>query len=256
MKEHTKFVESGAQKARLLDRGEGDPVVVLHGWGGRIESMSPVISCLAGGFRVLALDLPGFGASPIPQGTWGSPDYAEFVRDVLTGLGIERASFIGHSFGGKVSLYLAATHADAVDKLVLQGANGVRRPPTLRARAKRVASRAARASGALGPPGRALRQAVYDRIASDDYKQAGEMRPVLVKTVNEDFTHLMPRIAAPTLLVWGSEDDASPPEHGRTMEHLIPDAGLVLFEGRGHFAYLDESERFCRIVRHFIGPQT
>src|SRR5918996_6147701 len=91
--EHTKFVQAGAQKARLLDLGEGDPVVVLHGWGGRIESMSPVIACLSDRLRVVALDLPGFGESPAPQGVWGSPDYAEFVRDVLAGLQIERASF-------------------------------------------------------------------------------------------------------------------------------------------------------------------
>ena len=81
------------------------------------------------------------------------------------------------------------------------------------------------------------------------------MRPILVKVVNEDIGHLLSNIAAPTLLVWGSEDDAAPLAHGRRMEELIPDAGLVTFEGAGHFAYLDQPDRFCTIVRHFLKVQ-
>ena len=88
-----------------------------------------------------------------------------------------------------------------------------------------------------------LRTAIYDRIASQDYKEAGDLRPILVKVVNEDIGHLLPNVAAPTLLVWGTEDDAAPLAHGRRMEQLIPDAGLVTFEGAGHFAYLDQPDR-------------
>ena len=246
------MLEINSQAVRLLERGEGDPVVVLHGWGGRIESMAPVISCLASSMRVVALDLPGFGESPTPNGVWGTPDYAEFVRDVLATLDIERAAFVGHSFGAKTSLYLAATHRDLVTKLVAQGASGLRSAPSAKARAKRAVSKGARYAGKLGPPGRALRQAIYDRIASQDYKEAGDMRPILVKVVNEDIGHLLPNVTAPTLLIWGTEDDAAPLAQGRRMEQLIPDAGLVTFEGAGHFAYLDEPDRFCTIVRHFL----
>jgi pimeloyl-ACP methyl ester carboxylesterase len=249
-------MDVNSQRVRLLDTGRGDPVIVLHGWGGRIESMAPVISCLAQSTRVVALDLPGFGESPAPRGMWGTPDYAEFVRDVLKSIGVKSAPFVGHSFGAKTSLYLAATHRDFVTKLVAQGASGLRQPPSLQARAKRVASRGARYAGSLGPPGRALRQAVYDRIASQDYKDAGEMRPILVKVVNEDIGHLLPNIAAPTLLLWGTADEAAPLMHGKRMEALIPDAALIEFEGAGHFAYLEEPDRFCTIVRHFLGAGT
>jgi pimeloyl-ACP methyl ester carboxylesterase len=251
--DHSKVLQAGNQSARVFDSGEGFPVVVLHGWGGRIESMAPVLSCLQDSFRVVALDLPGFGDSPLPEGVWGTPDYAAFVRDLIGSLGISKAHFLGHSFGAKVSLYLAATHGELVDKLILQGSSGLRTPPSLKARAKRAASKGARVAGNLGAPGRALRQAVYDRIASQDYRDAGEMRPILVKLVNEDMQPFLKRIAAPTLLVWGTADDAAPLAHGRTMAASIPDAGLVTFEGAGHFAYLDEPDRFCTIVRHFLG---
>jgi pimeloyl-ACP methyl ester carboxylesterase len=253
MNEPTKPVEVAGQATRVLDTGRGQPVVLLHGWGGRIESMSPLVGCLAADFRVMALDLPGFGESPIPDGAWGTADHAEYVSDVLSYLGVGRAHFLGHSFGAKTSLYVAATHPEIVDKLVVTGSPGLRKAVTPVARVRRGASRAARAMGRLGPPGRRVRAALYGRIASDDYKAAGELRPMLVKVVNEDLGHLLPLIRAATLLVWGTEDDAVPLEHGEIMEQIIPDAGLVRFEGAGHFAYLEQPERFCRVVRHFFG---
>jgi len=246
-------IEVGGQSTRVLERGEGDPVVVLHGWGGRIESMTPVIECLATSFRVVAMDLPGFGESPAPRGAWGTPDYATYVTDVLAERGIERAHFVGHSYGAKTSLYLAATRPPLVDKLILQASSGLRTPPSVQARAKRAASKVGKVAGRLGRPGRAVRRAIYDRVSSSDYRDAGALRPTLVKVVNEDLKGLLGRVKASTLLVWGTEDDAVPLVHARTMEKLIPDAGLVLFEGAGHFAYLDDPTRFCVVAKHFLG---
>ena len=236
-----------------MDVGEGEPVVVLHGWGGRIESVAPIVDCLKGSFRVISIDLPGFGESPPPKGIWGTPDYAAFVREVLAASGISKGHFVGHSFGAKTSLYLAATDPACVAKLVLAGSSGLRTPPSMKARLKRGLSRGARLAGRAGPAGRRLRDAVYDRLASQDYRDAGELRPTFVRIVNEDLAPLLPSVRSSTLLIWGSEDTAAPVAHGRRMEQDIPDAGLVLLEGAGHFAYLDEPQRFCRIVRHFLG---
>lgn len=254
--ERTRVIITASGEARLYEDGPAGsiPVVVLHGWGGRIESMAPLLNCLRSDYRVIALDLPGFGESPVPSEVWGTPEYAAFVRDVLGELGIERAHFVGHSYGAKTALYLAATGGHLVQKLVLQGSSGLRTPPSLSARMKRGVSKGAKAAGHLGPPGRALRRALYSRIASTDYRQAGAMRPILVRVVNEDMKPFLPLIKSPTLLVWGTNDDAAPLVHGRTMAKLIPDAGLVEFEGAGHFAYLDEPERFCTIVQHFLRP--
>jgi pimeloyl-ACP methyl ester carboxylesterase len=248
-----RMVDVGGQRTRVLETGDGPPVVVLHGWGGRIESMSPVIECLSGHFRVVALDLPGFGESPPPSGVWGTADYAAYVRDVVGETGVSRAHFLGHSFGAKTSLYLAATHPDLVEKLVLAGSSGLRSSPSPAVRVKRLVSKGARVAGRLGPAGRVLRDALYDRIASQDYKEAGALRSIFVNVVNEDLSHLLPGVTSPTLLVWGTGDDAVPVAHARTMERLIPDAGLVLLEGAGHFAYLEDPQRFCRVVRHFLG---
>ncbi|MGH2806164.1 MAG: alpha/beta fold hydrolase, partial [Actinomycetota bacterium] len=168
--QETKTLEAGGHATRVLDVGSGTPVVVLHGWGGRLESMAPVVECLRSGFRVIALDLPGFGDSPVPAGAWGTPDYATYVRDVLAEMDVSRAHFVGHSFGAKVSFYLSATVPALVDKLILMGSPGLRTPPSLKARAKRAASKSARVAGKLGTPGRALRDRVYRAVASQDYQ--------------------------------------------------------------------------------------
>ena len=250
-----RLIEVNGQRTRVLDRGRGHPVVVLHGWGGRLESMTPVIDCLSSDSRVIAIDLPGFGDSSIPGEVWGTPDYAKHVAGLLARLEVHRAHFVAHSFGAKVSFFLSATSPALVDKLVLVGSSGLRTPPSNRARLKRALSRVARHAGKLGGPGRSIRDRIYRSIASEDYRDAGEMRPIFVKVVNEDFEHLLPQVSSSTLLVWGTQDDATPPAHARRMEALIPDAGLVWFEGAGHFAYLDEPARFCHIVRHFLaGP--
>lgn len=248
----TRMVTVGDQDVRVLDAGTGPAVVVLHGWGGRIESMVPVVTGLASAFRIVALDLPGFGESPMPRETWGTEHYADLVAGTLDLLGVERGAFVGHSYGAKTSVYLAARRPELVDKLVLAGASGLRSAPSPRVRAKRIISRAARFAGRLGPPGRALRTALYGRIASRDYVEAGAMRPILVRVVGEDFSALLPRIRCPVLLIWGTRDDAVPVSHARRIESLIPDAGLVLFQGAGHFAYLEEPDRFVRVVSHFL----
>ncbi len=215
--------------------------------------MMPTVTCLSEAFTVTALDLPGFGDSPPPGAPWGTGEYAGFVAACLERLGVGRAHLVAHSYGAKTSLMLAATRPQVVGKMVLVGSSGLRTPPSFAARAKRALSKGARAAGRLGAPGRRVRDAVYERIASQDYRDAGPMRDVLVKVVNEDLTDILPKVRASTLLVWGTADDAVPVAHARTMERLIPDAGLVLFEGAGHFAYLDEPARFCRVARHFLG---
>lgn len=246
------LVAVGGHKARVHMVGRGEPALVLHGWGGRIESMAPVIDCLSDRFAVTAVDLPGFGESPVPSGVWGTADYAEFVSDLCKERGIERSRIVAHSFGAKVSIYACATHPELGAKLVLTGSSGLTSAPSAKVRAKRAISKTARFAGRFGKPGERLRTAVYSRIASKDYQDAGPMRATFVKVVNEDVGHMLPRVAVPTLLIWGTEDDAVPVAHARRMEQEIPDAGLVLFEGAGHFAYLDESARFCRVVRHFF----
>jgi pimeloyl-ACP methyl ester carboxylesterase len=168
-------------------------------------------------------------------------------------LKLDKPHLIGHSFGGQVTIRLTSTHPERARKLVLVCSAGIPRRRTLVARLKRSASRTARWVATYGGQvGERLRKVIYQRIQSPDYATAGPMRPTLVKVVNEDVSFLLPRIQAPTLLVWGEHDRDVPLASARVMERLIPRGQLVVMENAGHFPYLDQFDRFRLIVGRFL----
>ncbi|HLH74662.1 MAG TPA: alpha/beta hydrolase [Chloroflexota bacterium] len=255
LQEHESVIEGIS--TRWVTGGQGEPVVFLHGWGGEVASFGPILARLVTQCQIIALDLPGFGRTSPPPVPWGSFDYARFFRSFLRELGINSATLIGHSFGGKVGLIVAAQVPDLVRKLVLVDSAGIRprRGPSYYARVSFVkAARSLLALPVLRLVRKPIMRRVYQMAGSSDYNAAMNpiIRATLVKVVNEDVRTLLPRIKVPTLLVWGDQDADTPLSDGRLMEKLIPDAGLVVFEGAGHFAYLDRLDQFCRVVAHFI----
>jgi pimeloyl-ACP methyl ester carboxylesterase len=251
----TDQIQISGLRTRRLIRGEGEELLVLHGWGASIEALYPIVAGLAPVARVHALDLPGFGESESPPEPWGVEEYQAFVAAYMDAAGIARASIVGHSNGGRIAIRMAATEPARVVKLVLVDAAGIRPKRTFRwYRRVGMAKVGKYAARYLGAPGERLRETLVGRVASADYAAAGELRTTLVKLVNADLRPYMPDIAASTLLVWGAEDEETPVAMAREMERLIPDAGLVVLEGAGHFSYLDQPGRFARIVSHFLAP--
>lgn len=240
--------------------GEGRPVLALHGWGGAIRSFWPVATQLAPlGFQVHVLDLPGFGASDLPPQAWGVTDYSQFILSYLDAAHLERVDLLGHSFGGRISLVLAAGQPERVRKLVLASSAGIPPEPGLRQRLRSHAARAVRQSldriGLASLRAR-LQQRYNRRYASDDYQNAGPLRETFLRVIREDLTPFAQRVQAPTLLIWGDQDADTPLWQGRRLEALIPDAGLVVFQGAGHFAYLERLPDYLRIVSHFLGTES
>jgi pimeloyl-ACP methyl ester carboxylesterase len=249
----TELIEVQGLRTRRLVRGAGPTVLVLHGWGASIEAVYPIVAGLEGVATVHALDLPGFGESEIPPEPWGVAEYQAFVADFMDAVGLERATIVGHSNGGRIAIRMAATEPARVEKLVLVDSAGIRPKRTFRwYRRVAMAKIGKHAARLLGRPGERLRDVLVGRAGSSDYLAAGAMRPTLVRLVNSDLREHMPSIAAPTLLIHGSNDTDTPLSAAREMERLIPDAGLVVLEGAGHFSYLDQPARFATIVSHFI----
>ncbi len=243
-------------RTRYRIDGAGRDVLVLHGWGANIEAVTPIIDALAPVARVLAVDLPGFGQSAPPSTTWGMADYANWVLALLDEFGFERPSIVGHSFGGKTAIQLASSHPERVRRLLLIDASGIRphRGPDYYAKVY-SAKFVKHTAPLLGPLGRRMRAQIAKRVASSDYASAGALRPTFVRIVNEHLESLLPQITAPTLLIWGENDTATPLGDGRLMEQLIPDSALIVLAGAGHFSYLDDPGRFAAIATNFIGEQ-
>jgi pimeloyl-ACP methyl ester carboxylesterase len=212
----------------LAERIGGSParVVALHGWG---RTGSDFVGILAG-LDALAIHLPGFGPTAAPDAVWGTDDYARVVADAIEPIG--PVVLVGHSFGGRVAVRLAASRPDLVSALVLTGAPLVRlTPPSTPALSFRIA-RALNRMGVI--PDRVL-ESRRKRSGSADYNSAqGVMRDILVKTVNENYDADLARITAPTWLVWGEHDTAAPTAAGKVAAERIRGARWSVVAGEAH----------------------
>jgi pimeloyl-ACP methyl ester carboxylesterase len=251
-----RFLTSSGVRIRYVAVGQGRPLLLLHGWGTSLETFAQLAADLGRFFRVTAFDFPGHGGSDMPASTWTVDDFVALTLDVMTALEIERPSILGHSFGGRVAIKLAADHPDRLDRLVLVDAAGVPPRRTFGRAVRRFASRTANALGRrLGRPGQALRAAIVRRIASPDYLNAGPLRPTFLAVIKEDLRPAIGRIQAPTLLVWGESDSDTPLADARAMEKLIPNARLLILKNAGHFSYLDQFGRFRLAVIPFLSGE-
>jgi pimeloyl-ACP methyl ester carboxylesterase len=230
-------------------------VLLLHGWAGEGASLHPLTTHLAQRYRTITPDLPGFGSTALPPGDWGVPDYADWTGQLLTKLGVPRAVFLGHSFGGRISIYLAATRPELVERLILVDSAGIRSERTTRQETAALVSKAGRAASGvplIGGFAERLRGRWHRAVGAEDYANAGPLQGTFVKVVNQDLRDLLPRIAVPTLLLWGANDDATPVEDGRLMEQLVPDTRLIVFPGAGHFSYLERTAETCAAIDEFL----
>ena len=246
------FLTVGGVRIRYRTVGSGEPLLLLHGWGASLDTFAAMADDLKRQFSVTAFDFPGHGGSDLPPATWAVDDFVDSTLGVLVALGVERTSVLGHSFGGRVAIKLAAAHPETVDRLVLVDSAGVPPPQTLERRLKRYASRFANATGRLGRPGQAVRGAIVRRIASTDYLDAGPLRGTFLAIVREDLRPVLAHIKAPTLLVWGESDEDTTLADARSMEKLIPGARLLVLKNAGHFSYLDQYGRFRLGVIPFL----
>lgn len=247
------FAEILGLRTRYKQVGHGPDVLVLHGWGANIESVTPIVTGLRHVARVLVVDLPGFGQSDLPPEPWGVADYANWVLALLERFALDRVSLVGHSNGGRMAIHVAAHHPQRVSRLLLVDAAGIRPKRTAKYYAKVYSAKTVKhLAPHLGAVGRRMQQRIAARVASSDYAAAGAMRPTFVRLVNEDLTPLLPAIKAPTLLIWGEHDNATPLADGQQMEQMIDDSALIVFAGAGHFSYLDDQARFAAIASNFL----
>lgn len=239
-----------------IAEGEGEAIIVLHGWGANIITILSIVNILKDRFKVYALDLPGFGESDEPKGSIGSFEYAEIVKDFMLDEGLSKASFIGHSFGGKLSIIMGSKYPHMINKIVLIDSAGLIPRRGFKYYIKVYTFKTLRfiyKNLFFWVRDEKKTEKFYNKFASDDYKDSsGVMRRILVRVVNENLKDLLKDIKAPTLLIWGDQDMDTPLYMAHIIEREIEDSGLVVFEGAGHYSYLDDFIRFRAVINAFF----
>ncbi len=242
---------------KISGSGE-DCAVVLQGWGTEMGIYDSVAAALEKKLKIVQFDLPGFGKSDEPGEPWDVDRYAAFFIRFMEELHIRKASFIGHSYGGRIIIKLAASNElpFEIEKIVLIDSAGVLPERTLKQkiniRKYKILKKLfnAKLFEALFP------ELVEDwrmRQGSEDYRRATPvMRQCLVMAVNEDLTPLLDKIQEECLLVWGDKDTATPIRDARIMEERIPNSGLVVFEGCGHYSFLEQPQKFRSVMNSFF----
>lgn len=234
--------------------GSGRHVLLLHGWRANLQSLGFIQESLSKHFKVYAIDFPGFGISGEPPVPWGTEEYARFVGKFIEALGIEDPIILGHSHGGRTAIRYASEHP--VRKLVLVDSAGVKPKRSAKYYIRVYTYKAAKHM--LGLPilrrhKERLLTKFKARLGSADYSSVSPlMQQTMVRLVNDDLTPYMPKIQAPTLLIWGENDTATPLSDGRLMEKLIPNAGLAVLKNASHWSFVDKPREFLIILHHFL----
>lgn len=243
-------------KISYIDQGDFNKVaVLLHGWGASKETMVPIANLIKDRYRVVLIDLPGFGMSEEPKTVLNSYDYAEYILALIDNLNISQASFFGHSFGGKISSIIAANHPDRVEKLILIDSAGLIPKRRLSYYLKVYSYKATKKLFEILPlKNKEERIENFKKSrGSDDYQNSsGIMRKIMVTVVNENITEDLKKIKAETLLIWGENDDATPLYLGQRFESLIENSGLVVLKDAGHFSYIDDYGTFSAVINSYM----
>lgn len=253
------FLDIGGRRIHYVQAGQGDPVVLIHGWNGSTFDLRYAISELAQRYRVIAIDLLGYGYSARPaDGDYSVAGHGELVRNVMDRLGIDRAAVLGHSMGGAIAMWLAIHHAVRVERLILVDSATVKEmfrgrnvglvlrpfltfiaPVTLRQAVMR----------------RGLRFAVHDPAFVTAETLEGHLRPLRMKghlraqakqlsDRRRDEAFDAAQIRQPTLILWGEHDRVIPLSTGEELARLIPNARLVAIRSAGHLP-LEEQPELC-----------
>ena len=261
------------EQVNVLDTGgSGSPLVFIHGWGANWQSWVLTVAHFMRTHRCVALDLPGFGASPMPEGKISIQGYARTVDALCQELGIETTSVMGNSMGGFIGAELALAFPTRVQRLVLVSAAGLsieemRRGPTV-AMARLVAAGLPRAARFESPVVRRpkLRRAAMQFVvrypeklsvplAQELVMSAGKPGyvPALEALLSYSYRERLPEISIPVLIVWGRNDMMVPVEDADAYVELIGDnAHAVIFEDTGHVPMIERPSRFNRLATDFL----
>lgn len=225
-------------------------IIFLHGW----RSQGMVWKNIAendffNSYNCYLLDLPGFGGSLAPSETFNLAKYGGLIKTFIDKLNLVEVILVGHSFGGRVAVWLSANDNRIVKLIVVDGAGII---------ANRFKSVIYKIIAIVTKPFfmlpgiKNLRPKVYELIGSEDYLATPELTNTYRNIIADDVKKYLPKIKQPTLLVWGDKDLDTPIRYAEIFKSQIKNSKLAVLTGAGHFSFLDKPQEFCREVENFL----
>jgi pimeloyl-ACP methyl ester carboxylesterase len=234
------------------DEGQGPVLLLLHGWGNTLNYYDSLCSELKE-FRVVRLDLPGFGSSEIPRSAWNVEMYARFVAQFCEKLHLEPKAMIGHSFGGRIITKGVGQKILHPEKIILIASAGVADRQTLRNAL--YAGIAKMGKVILAPLPTSLYQRAREKLyaqTGSDYLTTGTMSETFLLTIREDLSVDATAITIPVLLVWGLNDLVTPLQEGKRLNTLIRNSKLCVISNAGHFVHQEKPAEVAQLIKDFL----
>lgn len=238
--------------------GEGRTVLILPGWGTTIDVYRSMMNSISEYANVIAFDMPGYGKSGVPEEAWDADQWIDFIIEFIKSQNIKELDLIGHSNGGKLIIkMMSRPDLDfKVGKIILIGSAGIVHKKPLKIRLKVKKYKLGKKVLSMKLVKKLFPNALekfQKNAGSEDYRNAPPiLKQSMVKLLNEDMREYLPNIKAPTLLLWGEKDTATPIEDAELMEKMIPDAGLVRVAGCSHYVFLEQPAYINNIIKTFL----
>jgi pimeloyl-ACP methyl ester carboxylesterase len=260
-----------------VEKGEGIPVVLLHGFGGSFDNWRKLMEAFPEGYRLIAADLPGFGLSEYDENLAPEVDltayYTQFTADLLTELKIDTCYLIGNSLGGFLAWETTLRNEDKVKKLVLLNSAGYSADDIKATLIQATKSPLFKGLINKGVPKPFVRYAANRVIGDTEHYQPDSQRlasfyglmnkkgtlEMVQKIGAADHTidtTRIPNIKVPTLIVWGDNDHIVPVEHAYKFKRDIPNSKLLIYKGSGHVPMMENTERLLADILDFFNTPT
>ena len=235
-----------------------EAILFLHGWGADLNCFIPSIELVKRKYRVIAIDLPGFGLSEEPKNSLCLDDYCDIIIKFLNKLNIKKIILVGHSYGGRIIIKLnnKSDLPFVIEKNILIDAAGIKHELSFKNKMKVRLFKTLKFFSKLVPDKKLsdeLESKLKKKFGSSDYSSASPiMRDTMVRSINENLKPLIKNIKIETLLIWGDLDTATPISDAKYMEENIENSGLVVLKNCGHFSFLEDQVTYLRVLQSYL----
>jgi len=232
----------------ILGLKNNEDIIIIHGWGQSSKDWEYVAQTLSDKYRVVVLDLPGFGGSSLPPKPYNTEMYAKFIKNFIEKLGLRKVILIGHSLGGKISICLSAGSTN-IKKLFLIAPSGIENKSVITI-VKIILVKILKVFLFWLPL--KIRQKYVYLLGSRDYLNAGEMRETLKKVINENVTKQAAKIKVPTVIVWGEKDEEVNLKTSKKLRGLIKNSTLRIIWGERHSVNIESPDKLLSILADYL----